>query len=519
MAARDQEPQRFADQPHLPPQDVEAEEALLGAMLMSPKAADVAEAEGVDASMFYRPGHRLVFEAIQQLRSTTGRCDELSVIHQLRATDGGKHRNDRGEVESVTALSVVGGASAVMTLAERCPAVANARAYAEAVVEAATSRRLVEVGHAVAQAGYDPTMRPDDAVRFAEQQLLGVVTQAGEKHRRGFAVDTDASMDAWSQQYRRYHDDQELLERDTLSWGRPELDERLGRMRPGQLFVPAGWTKHGKTWFVLDVAEAVMAQGARVLIDSGEMSDAELVERWIAMGGHDYTGVQEARIPWSVMLDRVEAMRSWRRRVLTGRMSLERLRSQVSRAKLEGDPFRLVVVDHLGLVRPAPGTGRHGRTEFLEDAVAELKAMAEEYGFTLLLVCQLSRPPYEKDAHPRFLRPPIQSDLKGASGIEQIATSVVFVYRRMVKDTGRFDGQSSVLLFPFHRSRQTPQPLPCEFVLPSMRPTGVSGSAYRFEPVKIEAREPSPAVSAVQEKLEDTFGPLTLVRDDDDIPF
>lgn len=118
------------------------------------------------------------------------------------------------------------------------------------------------------------------------------------------------------------------------------------------------------------------------------------------------------------------------------------------------------------------------------------------------------------------MRPPIQSDLKGASGIEQIATSVIFVYRRMVKETGRFNEQSSVLLFPFHRSRQVPKPIACEFVLPSMRPTGSPISAYRFMPVTVEARDPSPEATAVQSSLEGTFGPLTLVQDEtDDIPF
>ena len=513
MRRRDEGPQDYTDQSHMPPSDIEAEEALLGAMLLSSKACEVAEALEMHAEMFYRPAHRLVFAAIERLRGTGGEVDEMTVIGELKATDGGKQGD-----QQVTALAAAGGAAAVMTLADRCPAVANAKSYATAVIDAFTDRRLVEAGHAVAKAGYDPTMRAEDAVRYAEQQLLEIVTSAGRKHQRGDVVDTKQSMDAWAAAYER-RSDAELREQDTVSWGRRELDDRLGRMQPGQVFVISGWTKMGKSWQVIDVAEAAMTQGHRVLIDSGEMSDEELVDRWVAMGGHNYTAVQEGRIPWSVMEKRRREIQKWDRRVLSGRMSIQRLRSQVSRAKLEGRAFRVVVVDHLGLVRPGAGEGRNGRREFIEDAVAELKAMAEEYGFTLLLVCQLKRPAPTQGAHDRYLRPPIQSDLKEASGIEQIATSVMFVYRRMEKSTGRFDGQRAVLLFPFHRSRPTPEPLPCEFVLPA-RPGAMSGSAYRFEPVTIEATEMPAEVKAVQESLEGKFGPLTVVAaDNDDIPF
>lgn len=515
MRRRDEGPQEYTDQPQMPPSDTVAEAALLGAMLMDPMGAcGITDRLEMHAEMFYRPAHRVVFEAIQRLRVGPGDVDEMNVVNELRATDGGK----QGGVQ-VTALAAAGGASEVLSLAERCPVVANAQSYAAAVIEAYTKRRQVEIGHAVAKAGYDPTMLSPDAVRYAEQQLLELVKATGEKHQRGDAVDTTQSMEAWSAAYER-RSDAELREQDTVSWGRPELDDRMGRMQPGQVFVISGWTKMGKSWQVIDIAEAAMEQGHRVLIDSGEMSDEEIVDRWIAMGGHNYTAVQEGRIPWSVMEKRRREIQKWDRRVLSGRMSIQRLRSQVSRAKLEGRAFRVVVVDHLGLVRPGAGEGRNGRREFIEDAVAELKAMAEEYGFTLLLVCQLKRPAPTQGAHDRYLRPPIQSDLKEASGIEQIATSVMFVYRRMEKATGRFDGQRAVLLFPFHRSRPTPEPLPCEFVLPA-RPGAMSGSAYRFEPVVTTPSEPSPAIAAVQESIEGTFGPVTTMQDDDtdSIPF
>lgn len=502
-----------------PPADVTAEEWLLGAMMKSASAIGAAETAGVVRESFFRPSHRLVWDAIMLARDR-GEVDDFAVIRELKAMPVPKGEPDHGK--AAHALEAVGGAPAVLTLEHRVPAVAMSHRYAEAVAEAKAKRRLVEVGHEVARLGYDTTIAGDAGADEAQRLLLEVVTSTGAKHERGVAVDGDAAMDAWEAAYHR-RSDPELNEKDTVSWGRPELDVRLGRMRPGAVFVPAGWTKHGKTWFVLDVAEAAMEQGHRVLIDSMEMSPEELGDRWMAMGGHNLTSVEEGRLPFSVLHDRRKQMRRWDRRILQGRGTIARLRSQMVRARLEGRPYRVVVLDHLGLLRPDPGQRVSSRREFVEDAVAEFKALMEEHGATGLLVSQLSRPPAEKDAHPRYLRAPVPSDLKEASGIEQIATAVIFVYRRMERETGRFRGQDAVLLFPFHRSKQQPDPLTCEFVLPA-RPGQSSGSAYRFEPVTVTdaVAEPSEEAQAVQQQLAETFGPVEIVpgaKPDDDIPF
>lgn len=497
-----------------PTQDLEAEWAIIGAMMMAPSAIEAAEAAGLRSEDYLRPGHRVLHDAILAVRDSGREVDTLLTIAQLRRMSVEGH----GTRKLVPALDYVGGPGEVMTMAERVPSIVNAKAYAEGVVDASTNRRLLDAGNRIGELAVDPTVSPDEGVRGMEQIMLEVVTRNGAQHEAGEVFDADASIDRWAERYERLQDAEEF-EKETVSWGRPELDERLGRMGRGSVFVPAGWTKHGKTWFVLDVIEAVCRQGERVLLHSAEMSDDQVVDRWVAMGGFDYTKVQEKALPWSVIRDRVEQMRSWKRRVVQGKTTVARIRAQVSRAKLEGRPFRVVVIDHLGLVRPDRGAKFQPRREFVEDACAELQAMAEEYGFTLLLVCQLSRPERKPGDHPRFKRPPFEGDLKEASGIEQIATSVIFVHRVMDPETGKFNGQASQILFPFHRLRPTPRGLHAEFALPSQRPAGAVGSAYRFEPVTIERSEPSPAVTAAQEAVEGAFGPVTLEPSNDDIPF
>lgn len=495
---------------HLPPQNLEAEEALLGAMLMSSEAIRQADDVRVHAETFYRPSHRVIHGVIQDLLQSGESVDELTTINQLRATEikgeGGK---------PVNGLAYVGGAAAIMSLVERVPAVANARAYAKEVRAQWVKRQLVERGHAIAGIGYDPTIGPDDAVRAAESELLQIVTSSNTAAQRGDTLDSSASMELWSALYDRRSDPEQYAQ-DTLSWGSVELDERFGRALRGSIYGIAGWTKHRKTWFASDVGEAFMEQGARGLWACGEMSDSDMVDRWVAMGGHDYTKVQEGKIPMPLIRERVERIKSWLRRTITGRITLSRLRGELSRAKLEGRPFRFMVLDHFGHLRPDPGEGRHGDVEFNAAALVELKALMEEYDCTLLLVIQLKKPERpDKNKHANYLRPPTVGDLKGTSGIEQILATLVFVHRQMDETTGKYAGQLQWLLFPFHRFREQPNRMRCEFTLPD----GVGRSAYRIRPDEVRpASEMSTAVVEVQETLSAAFD-ATVVAPDDDIPF
>lgn len=282
-----------------------------------------------------------------------------------------------------------------------------------------------------------------------------------------------------------------------------------------KLFLTRDYVPTHNTWWCLDVIEAVARQGHRSLLHSAEMNDKEVTERLVAMGGHDYTKVQEKKLPLPVIRERLTEVEEWSRKTVQGKTTVARVKSEVMRAKLEGRPYRLVVIDHLGLLRPDRGAKFQPRREFVEDAVAELKAHAEEHGYTLLLVAQLSRPERTPGNHPRFKRQPFEGDLKDASGIEQIATCVIFVYRHMDAETGKFVDQDASLVMPFHRSRPTPKALACRFTLP--KDADPSGS-YRFRPVaqvcssgQEQPADPSP----VQQRLEGSFGPVVVVTPDD----
>lgn len=495
---------------HLPPQDLAAEEAVLGAMIGSSSAIRIVLEVGIAAEDFYRPSHRVVFGAIMECFDA-GAVDELTVITRLKAM----RVKDVASGKELPALEAAGGSVAILTFYERCPAVSNAKAYAQRVLDVASRRGIVEAGHEVARLGYDDAVSPDAAAEAAEQLLHRVTVRASSKHERGDSFDGGESLDRWGAEYAATQEDPEEYRRRTLSWGRDELDERVGRMEAGDVFVISGWTKHGKTWQVLDVAEAALDQGARVLIHSMEMNDKAVTSRLVAMGGHDHDAVRERRVPWGVLQPRMRQMRGWDRRTVQGKTTVARIRGQVARARLEGRPFRMLVVDHLGLLRPDPGARYASRREFVEDVCSDLKAIAEEYELVLLLVAQLSRPQPVSGTHPEFKRQPVSTDLKEASGIEQIATSIVFIYRHMDKESGRqLADRSARVTFPFHRHKVQPRPLEVVFTVPR----GDAASAYRFAPA--EAAETSVEVVRAVEAIQQAFGPgVTAVPADDGIPF
>lgn len=489
------------------PCNVEAEEAILGAMLSDRSVQARMLAGGLERGDLFRPAHRLVFDAIQRGQAREGYADELVTISVLKSMPKVRSLGEDGGRE-VSALAVVGGAPAVLTLAQRCPAVANANAYAAEVRRQAQKRRLLEAAQVALEAANDPTLEPEEAIGRAEAALLEAARTSGGDGAGDIRTGTETA-EAFADQYvRRF--DSEGDDEDTIGWPWEQLDEKIGRMRAGDVIVVSGWSKDGKTWWALDMEEAAHRQGKRVAYFTGEMSDVELLERFVAMGGHPYSAVQDARLPWGVLQDRLADIEGWDRVTVGGRLTIERIRAHVARARLEGTPFQMIVVDHLHLLRPS---GRQERREFYEDACAELKAIGQEYGVVVVLLCQLKK---AAERNGVMYPPPILPDLKETSGIEQIATTAVFVYRQRDEDGRRLD--ASNLLIPYHRSRPAPGALSALWT--GLHPTDKSKS-YRFveKPSggEVATVDGTPA-GAVQQELEGTFGPV-VVTTPDDVPF
>jgi replicative DNA helicase len=428
---------------HLPPQSLEAEEAILGAMMLSERAIEVAIDLKLRERDFYRPSHRAIFRVIMQLTDRDA-VDELTVINEL------KHQN---------LLSDVGGAAAVMTLAERVPAVANARAYAEEVINQATLRGLVETGHEIARLGYEHPEEPAKLVDMAGG-LVGDLT-----HDRSGGDFVDAS-ELLGPIYDELTERAEKGEVATgLMTGFHDFDQRTGGLRPGNLVIVAGRPGMGKTSWAMNVAENVATDPSGeggVAIFSLEMTPSDLMTRMMC----SVAKVNQQRIrngipeehEWAHLVDAVLKLTKPDRLFISESRELTpmNLRAQcrrLARQLKDKGGLKLIVIDYIGLMdggrRGDDGSNRTAEITYIS---RQLKSLALELEVPIIALSQLNRG-VENRQPPK----PNLSDLRDSGAIEQDADMVLFLYRPdyYMKDETPVEWQGKAeLIVAKHRNGQ-----------------------------------------------------------------
>lgn len=403
------------DQPsHLPPQCLEAEEAILGAMLVSTTAVDAARSARLTETDFYRPSHRTIYRAIMTLAARDA-VDELTVVRELQ------HAGQLGEV---------GGAAAVMTLAERCPTVANARSYAQEVVDTSLLRSLVETGHAIAALGYD---RPDEPARLLQQasQMTGLLLDRGAK-RAGdrWVTLADAMQQAYDRAAERAERGSTLLGHST---GLQALDARWGGLEDGALVIVAARPGMGKSALGDQITETVaFGAGVDVARFSLEMDPVQQASRGLAR--HTGVGLRSiitgrvADEEWQTLHDHgVAGLREGASRIHLApdrKLTADEIRVRSLQLHRElakdGRALGLVLVDYLQL---ADGAGDN-RTQQVSHITRTLKVLAGELDVPVIALSQLNR-----QCESRPDKRPMLSDLRESGSIEQDADVVCLLHR------------------------------------------------------------------------------------------
>jgi len=397
-----------------PPQNLEAEESVLGAMMVSQATIDpVVLDERLQAADFYRDRHRIIFEAVLSLHDDADPVDVLTVSEELS-----KHGN----------LDKVGGKDVVASLAARVPAPGSARHYAKIVKQNSLMRRLDAAGKKIVASVTERDGEASEMVENAERLLFKV---AHDERAADF------------REIREILDD-EMVKLEDLVTGRTEvtgtpagfrdLDDKTGGFQPGNLVVIAARPSMGKSALVCNMAENVaVKQRKPVAMFSLEMSEMELAHRFIA---------SQARIPGDRLRKGRVSKRDWPRVVkacnelesaplwiddssdlgmLELRAKARRLHAQeVSRGN---GGLGLVIVDYLQLMRS--DDSRANRVEQVSQFSRGLKILARELGCPVLALSQLSRAPEQRGENKR----PILSDLRESGAIEQDADLVFFIYR------------------------------------------------------------------------------------------
>src|SRR5688572_5583327 len=414
MSATDYSPanghSRGVDGPVTPPQNLEAEQSVLGAVLLSDTALPALIIdERLHPEDFYREAHGIVFAAMLDLHTGGEPVDALTLVEHLK--QAGK-------------LEEAGGRAAIDLLASSVPAVGHVRHYARIVRENAMLRRLLGAAYEIQARVHAHDAPPRELVDIAERSILEV---AHEDSRKDFRPVNDVLFAEL--------DKLEALSREgkavtgTTS-GFEDLDTITGGFQPGNLIILAARPSMGKSALMANFAEnaALNGDGKSVALFSLEMSESELAQRFIAsqasIKGDD---LRKGKVPASRWGKIMEASNRLAKSPLyiddSSDLSVLDVRAKARRLQQQHtDGLALIVIDYLQLMR---GDGRtDNRVEQIGQISRGLKTLARELECPVVALSQLNR-----GVEQRTDKRPVLSDLRESGSIEQDADVVMFIYR------------------------------------------------------------------------------------------
>jgi replicative DNA helicase len=395
-----------SDGRHMQPHDLDAEESVLGAMVLSPNAIPIAT-ELLDVDDFYRDTHRLVFKAVRDMYADGKEVDAVTLSAAL-------------EHEGV--LERVGGKAFVHTLVEIVPAAANVRQYAEIVRETSVLRQLIRVGNEIAELGYD---HPDEArtlLDSCEQKVFAI-----SQHR--LSTDFESLSSMVKSAFDRIEMIREGLQLTGVPSGFPDIDKNTGGFQPSNLIVLAARPGVGKTSLALNIAHNIGLIGQySVALFSLEMSKQEISERMLCSAARvashrlrsGQTMPNDDYYKLVTVAGELEKAPIWVDD--TAGLNVFELRAKARRLASRVEPkLGLVIIDYLQLMM---GDGRaDNRQQEVANISRSLKQLARELNVPVLAVSQLNR-----DVETRAEKKPQLSDLRESGAIEQDADLVMFIY-------------------------------------------------------------------------------------------
>lgn len=391
----------------LPPQHVEAEQAVLGAMMISPDAvSDVAER--LEAGDFYRSSHQLIFQAIQDLYEQGQPVDVITVTAALQTKEG--------------ALETVGGATYIASLAGALPTALHAGHYAAIVEEKAMLRRIISTATQLASEGYTGEASPTDLLADAERRIMAI---SQNQRVRDFTHISEVLEHTFEHIEQLYQNEGKLT---GVPTGYSELDKMTSGFQRSDLIIVAARPSMGKTAFALNVVQNVAVRaGLPSVIFSLEMSKDQLVQRMLSaeafIDGQKLRNGTLADDDWPKLSMGVSTLSNAPIYIDdTPGVTVPIMRSKLRRLKLEVG-LGFVVIDYLQLIHGHRNSGENRQQEISEIS-RSLKQLARELEVPVVALAQLSR-----SVEQRQDKRPLLSDIRESGSIEQDADIVAFLYR------------------------------------------------------------------------------------------
>ncbi len=388
----------------IPPQNVEAEQSVIGSMILDKEVIPVVT-ESIKSEDFYRDDHKEIFEAIFELSEKGEPCDLITVSDKLKS---------RGTLDGV------GGLEYLANIATRVPTTANIKYYLEIVLEKSILRKLIHASTDIINMSYEARDEVAVILDKAEQNIFSILQNRDTK---GFVHIKDVLVDAFDRLEVLYNNKDEIT---GIPTGFEELDRITAGFQNSDFILVAARPAVGKTAFVLNIAQyvAIHAQ-IPVALFNLEMSKEQLVNRILCceamvdsqklrtgkLDEEDWQKIGMALGPLSEAPIYIDD---------TAGSTIMDIRAKARRLKLE-KKVGLVVIDYLQLIQ---GRGRENRQQEISDISRQLKILAKELNVPVVALSQLSR-----GVESRSDKRPILSDLRDSGAIEQDADIVMFLYR------------------------------------------------------------------------------------------
>jgi len=397
----------------VPPHSVEAEQSLLGALLIDNQAFDRI-ADLVSAEDFYRDDHRRIWRHIARLAELSQPADVVTVADSI----------ERSEDKDKT-----GGPAYLAALAQNTPSSINVRRYAQLVRDRSVQRRLGHVATDIAESAYNPTGKEVAQLLDEAESKIFQIAEAGARKDQGLLGIAPILAKVY-ERIDHLHNQDNPSDVTGVPTGFTDLDIKTAGLQPGDLIIVAGRPSMGKTAFAINIAEYVAMHPSvslPVAIFSMEMSSSQLAMRMLSsLGKVDAHKLRTGRLndeEWSHLTDAMGRLHEAKIHVdETPALNALEVRARARRLKREYSKLGLVVVDYLQLMS-ATTQGENRATEISEIS-RSLKALAKELEVPVIALSQLSRAVEQRND-----RRPMMSDLRESGAIEQDADVILFIYR------------------------------------------------------------------------------------------
>lgn len=420
----------------LPPNSVEAEQSVLGGLLLENEALDRI-ADILNQADFYRHDHRLIYSHIAKLIEQNRPADIVTVAESL---------------ENSAELSSVGGIAYLGALAQNTPTAANIRRYAEIVRERSIMRKLVEVGSGIAESAYNPQGRDAQQLLDEAEAKIFKIAESGNRGSQGFVnIQTLLPQVADRIDFLYQRENQGSVT--GIPTGFDDLDERTSGFQPGDLIIVAGRPSMGKTAFSLNIAENVALDTKKaVAVFSMEMGATQLATRMIgSVGRLDQHRMRNGNLEdedWARLTTALGKLNDAPIFIDEGAgLSSFDVRARARRLHRQTGGLGLIVVDYLQLMSGTSGRASENRATEISEISRSLKSLAKELDVPVVALSQLNR-----SVEQRPDKRPVMSDLRESGAIEQDADLILFIYRDEVYNPDSEDKGTAEIIIAKQRN-------------------------------------------------------------------